>query len=270
MQLINGQPGALLPVGDRGLQYGDGLFETLLLTAGRIPLRERHFRRLADGCARLAIPLPEEQRLYDEVNQVCEGATEGVIKVIITRGSGSRGYRGPAAPDPTRIVSFHDRPAAPGDAPQAGIRVRYCDTRLGLNPALAGIKHLNRLEQVLARNEWDDPAIAEGLMMDTNGHVIEGTFTNVFMVSEERLVTSQLASSGVAGVMRGWILDHAADAGMRVQVCDLTPAMLARADELFVCNSIAGIWPVSQLVEQALAVGPVTRRLQSLVDGALA
>ncbi|CAG7857314.1 partial 4-amino-4-deoxychorismate lyase, partial [biofilm metagenome] len=178
MILINGIEADHLPINDRGLHYGDGLFETIEVSEGHPVFLEQHLQRLTAGCSTLMIPIPDLPTLRDEVYRVCHGFQQAVLKVIITRGSGGRGYRPPDNAAPTRIVSLHSFPDYPINFAEDGINARFCSTRLGLNPALAGIKHLNRLEQVMARAEWNLPGIQEGLMLDLNDHVIEGTMTN--------------------------------------------------------------------------------------------
>jgi 4-amino-4-deoxychorismate lyase len=146
------------------------------------------------------------------------------------------------------------------------VRLFPCTTRLAEQPILAGLKHLNRLEQVLARAEWQDLAFAEGLMRDTSGRVIEGVFSNLFIVDSARLMTPSLERCGVAGVMREEVLERARQVGVSTLVCDLSLEQLHRADEVFVCNSLYGIWPVRQLDASVWSVGPVTRKLQRLVN----
>lgn len=162
---------------DRGLAYGDGLFETLLVHEGRAVWWDAHWRRLRWGAERLRIALPDERVVAAEASDLIEGMTHGVLKCVLTRGSGGRGYAPPAEAEPMLVLSLHAPPAA---TPSQGLEVRWCDTRLALQPALAGIKHLNRLEQVMARMEWNAPSIHEGLMLDTDERVICATAGNVF------------------------------------------------------------------------------------------
>lgn len=245
--LINGTRTSLINVLDRGLQYGDGLFETIAVVDGRPLLWERHLERLSSGCARLGIPAVDTGLLTCEVMQMCRDHTQRVLKIIITRGVGGRGYR-PNQPVqenmPTRILSLHSWPEYPQENASQGIILGLCTTRLGVNPALAGIKHLNRLEQVLARSEWNDPDIAEGLMLDSEGHVIEGTLSNLFIVSGEQLLTSDLSGSGVDGVMRGLVLDMAGALSIPARVTYLDLDDIKNADEIFLCNTLIRIWPV--------------------------
>lgn len=246
---------------DRGLLYGDGLFETLCVRGGRIRLLERHLQRLTRSCERLGITAPATESLRAELVSAAQTQGDGILKLIVTRGAGGRGYR--PAPDmqPSLRLTRHGLPDYPPEWRREGIRVRWCETRLGRNPALAGMKHLNRLEQVMARREWSDPAIVEGLMRDSDGNVVEGTMTNLFCVADGRLQTPRLDACGVAGVMRAWLLDAAAALGLEARETTLSPAELEAADELLLCNSVAGIWPVSELAGRTYPVGPVTQQL---------
>lgn len=268
MILINGESKEQLAISDRGFQYGDGLFETIDLRDGHAVFLDHHLQRLNTGCQRLCIPQPDAHLLSREIDELSRRwlqetkTTRAVLKIIITRGSGGRGYRQPDTIRPTRIISLHPYPDYPHLNAEQGINARFCSTRLGLNPSLAGLKHLNRLEQVLARSEWNDPAIQEGLMLDVNDHVIEGTMTNLFVIKDECLYTATLAQSGVAGIIRGIILLLATDHGLAVKEQQITKNQLLSADELFVCNSIIGIWPIQQIENHHFPVGPITRSLQ--------
>jgi len=162
-------------------------------------------------------------------------------------GRGGRGYRPPVYPQVSRIISLHPWPRYPLQWFSNGIRLRVCSTRLGRNPQLAGIKHLNRLEQVLARQEWDDPNIPEGLMLDEENHVIEGTQSNLFVLKGRRLITPDLSSCGVAGVVRDLVLEVAAELKLTTQVARVTLGELQRAEVLFITNSLLGVCPVAAL-----------------------
>ncbi len=264
MILLNGKPQDVISATDRGLHYGDGLFETLAILNGKAQFWAAHMERLLDGCSRLAIPLPDEKRLQEETRRVAAGWERAVVKIIITRGSGGRGYRPPVSPDPQRLVMRYPWPDYV--LPPEGITLRYCQTPLACNPHFAGIKHLNRLEQVMARNEWSDDSIHEGLMSDLDGHVIEGTTTNLFAIRDGVLLTPDLARCGVAGVMRREVLLLAQKLDIPCEFASLQSSELERMDELFVTNSIIGIWPVARLGQTRFAEGPVTARLMSALN----
>lgn len=261
--LINGIPGDAIAISDRGVQYGDGLFETIAVRDGRCEFWDRHMQRLRAGCERLRIPPPDIEQLAAEARQLIQDGVRCVLKIIVTRGSGGRGYRVPEPAQPTRILLRSDWPDYPHENAEQGVRVRLCAQRLGTNPSLAGLKHLNRLEQVLARLEWDAPSIAEGLLQDHAGRVIEGTFTNVFLVQNGRVVTPLLDVCGVAGVMRDVVVELATAAGIDCTERAVSLDELYAAEELFLTNSLIGIWPIRALEEWQSEPGPVTRALQA-------
>ncbi|MCP1375962.1 aminodeoxychorismate lyase [Dyella lutea] len=254
--LVDGRPGDTVSAQDRGLSYGDGLFETVSVIGGRAPLWSRHMARLAEGGRRLAIPLPDAEVLASEVLAVAAGMAAAVVRITVTRGVGPRGYAPPVASMPTRIVAAF--PAPDLHLASEGVRLRVCDLRLAEQPALAGLKHLNRLEQVLARAEWADPSIHDGLLLDVAGRVTCTTMANVFAVIDGALVTPLLARCGVAGVARAEVLATIRTA----QVRDLVLDELLRADELFLTSSVRGILPVQAVGDKVFAPGPVARAMQ--------
>ncbi len=261
---INGQPAACIALADRGLAYGDGLFETIKVREGRALLLERHLERLQDGCQRLAIPC-DIGMLRAELQAYMQQLGQGVCKLILTRGAGQRGYASPNPCMPQRILQASSTPQWPSTHAVEGIRLFACQLRLAQQPLLAGLKHLNRLEQVLARAEWSDPAYAEGLLLDQQGHIVDGVFSNIFIVHKQQLLTPDLTRCGVAGVMRAELLARAQASGLSVQIMDITLQHLQQADEVFTSNSLYGIWPVRSYAQQSWSVGPVTRKLQQLI-----
>jgi 4-amino-4-deoxychorismate lyase len=266
-----GQPDGALSVLDRGLHYGDGLFETIACEGGRPRLIERHLQRFASGCERLGLVPCDGAALAREVREMAAGTSRAIVKLLLTRGvSLARGY---ALTGSERTLRIALRYAWPGqDAQQVahGVRVRRATLRLGENPALAGIKHCNRLEQVLARREWNDPGIAEALMFSSSGALVSGTMSNVFLVRGSRVLTPCIDRCGVAGVMRGLVLEIAAAAGISVEERRLVDADLAAAEEIFLTNALTGIRPVRELDGMSLVVGAVTRRLQAQLGAQLA
>jgi len=264
--LLNGEPAEHIHILDRGLQYGDGLFETMRVQDGQLPLWPYHWRRLQKGCERLAIPLPEQALLENEMKALVSTEKQAVLKLILTRGKGERGYAAPVPSHPSRILMLSDRPGYSLDFWQSGVRVYSCETRLGLNPALAGIKHLNRLEQVLARNEWQGLAYQEGLLQDIEGHVIEGTTGNIFWLKNSQLYTPDLSRSGVEGVMREIVMKLAKANSISINIGLWPESELLDAEEIFISNSLIGLWPVSYIFNKTFPVGPVTQQLQSLLQ----
>jgi 4-amino-4-deoxychorismate lyase len=263
---INGRAGDTVAATDRGLQYGDGLFETIAVRGGEPRLWSRHLERLAAGCRRLDIDCPPGDLLWNECRQEIGNRDRGVVKVLISGGSGVRGYRRPATADPTRVIGCYPLPSYPPQWWRGGVRLRICRTRLGLNPALAGMKHLNRLEQVLARSEWGDPGIAEGLMRDVAGRIVSGTMSNLFLVRGGKLLTPGLARCGIAGVMRGLVIDVAEASGIEVAEGDVRLRELETADGLFLTNSLIGIWPVARIDDWGFDVQAVPQSLRVGVE----
>jgi len=269
---VNATETNLVPAEDRGLAFGDGLFETMRLHGARVPLLERHLQRLQHGALRLRIALDIDE-LRAEISRFLSssGTDEGILKLIVTRGDGGRGYRVDAVNESRRILMQRPLARHPAQWWSEGVSIRHCDTRLGSNPALAGMKHLNRLEQVLARLEWDDAQIAEGLMCDQKGRIVEGVSTNLFLVSGGRLLTPVIDNCGVAGVMRGFILDVVApELALHTEQVHCERALLGAAQEVFLCNAVIGVWPVRQLGTKRWPLGPVTRRVQAHVAQFLA
>jgi 4-amino-4-deoxychorismate lyase len=260
---IDGQPGTAVNLQNRGLAYGDGLFETIAVRGGRPSLLSRHLDRLARGCQRLAIQA-DLALVEDELLRFAQQLGEGVAKLVLTRGDSQRGYAPVSGVQARRLLQGSPLPTYPAENAEVGVRLFPCQTRLAQQPLLAGLKHLNRLEQVLARAEWQDSAYAEGLMRDTQGHLIEGVYSNLFLVRDGALLTADLSRCGVAGVMREALLAQAPSLGVAVQVRDLSFDDLQQSEEVFVCNSVYGIWPVREFNVLNWSVGPLTRKLQAV------
>lgn len=262
MVLINGVENAAMSPLDRGLAYGDGIFRTLPARKGAPQHWPRHYAKLAFDCAAIGLRCPDADVLSAELARVCDVEADCTIKVMVTRGVSSRGYRYDQDLEPTRIVMSTPLPDYPQRYTEAGVRVHRCRTRFAQQPALAGIKHLNRLENVLARAEWSDPDIAEGLVSDTDGNVIGGTMTNMFIVRDGVLVTSSLERCGVAGVTRDRVMQAASNHAVPCEIARVTWHDVMHADEVILVNSIAGAWPVRELEDRARSVGPLARAVQ--------
>jgi 4-amino-4-deoxychorismate lyase len=244
--LVNGERSCGVDPLDRGLHYGDGVFRTLKVESGRALWWEDHFSKLAKDCAALALPCPEREALEEEIRQLTADSSVGGVKIVVTRGPGRRGYGIPANAESTRIVMAFP----PSERESLDVNVRWCELKLAAQPRLAGIKHLNRLENVIARSEWDAPDIAEGLLMDEAGHVICGTMTNLFIVEQDRLVTPDLSQCGIAGVTRSRIMRAADRLGQPVKVGLISPERLLASGGVFLCNSLIHVWRVAKLEEK--------------------
>ena len=271
----DGERVASIPIDDRAFQYGDGLFETVAIRAGQPRLWDLHLERLAKGCERLCIQLPDLGNLRADLMSALEdrreSSTNCVAKIIVSSGPGQRGYgRLPPTPGVAVVGVFPARPAA-GDAYQGGVATMLCETRLAMSSVTAGLKTLNRLEQVLGRSEVLANGAFEGLMQDADGRLICGTMSNVFIVSSKSVITPSLSHCGVEGVMRRFALATFADNGIRVDVRDISVDEFLASDEVFLTNSQFGALPVKCCGRSQWQPGPVSREcLSILADNGIA
>jgi 4-amino-4-deoxychorismate lyase len=249
MFLLNGQSAGSIALQDRGLHYGDGLFETIAVINEQPLCIDKHLQRLLNGCEKLKFDFDDVAILESEINSICKNINRAILKITVTAGVGGRGYnRSSSELKPTRLLAIHPWPEYPDNYSSQGIQVHMCSSRLGHNPELAGIKHLNRLEQVLARNEWDNANTMEGLMLDIDDNVIEGTMSNLFIIlPDKKLITPDLYLCGIEGIVRQYILDRCAELNYASDVKKLSLEDVYAASEMFFCNSVAGIMPVRQL-----------------------
>jgi 4-amino-4-deoxychorismate lyase len=263
--LVNGAPQAVVSVHDRGLQYGDGLFETLRCEQGRVRWFDRHLARLGAGCARLGIPAPDGELLRLEAESLLEGYPRALVKLVLTRGvATARGYRPAGDEQATRILTVHPWPASNGQE----FRLGLSPVPLACNPLLAGLKHLNRLEQVLAQRAAAAAGVDEVLMCSPGGPVISGSMSNLFVVQGGALVTPPLVEAGVAGIMRSLVLDLAPQLGISVSIQPLSRRDLAAATALFVTNVRLGVQAVHWYEGRRLHADDRGLRLQELIDRA--
>lgn len=253
---------AALDPSHRGIAYGDGVFETMRIHDARVHWWDRHAARLQRGTARLGIAMPDAAFVAQEVADMAREAGQGVLKLVCSRGAGGRGY----APDSIAPVAWQlTVHPLPQRAPPDGLALRWCDTRLARQPLLAGLKHCNRLEQVLARAEWNaadtqDRVADEGLMRDTQGDVVCATSANLFVLRHGQWETPGLEHCGVAGVCRGVLLE-----ALQARDTALSPHEVERADAVFLCNAVRGILPVARLAGRAWAPHPAVARAQALL-----
>lgn len=256
--LVNGMATDVVSALDRGLAYGDGLFESIRFVGSVAPLWSRHMHRLGADCVRLFLPAPDPAVLWNEALTVVQGMHQSVVRIALTRGVGARGYALPADPRPTRVVAASAPPDVSARAYAEGIHMRVCDLRVADQPTLAGMKTLNRLEQVLARAEWDDPDIAEGVLRAGDGRVISATMANVFAVIDGQLRTPALDRCGIAGVGRAEVL------AVKVQahISKLSLDDLFAASEIFLSSSVRGIVPVRSIAARRYVPSAMTRDLQ--------
>lgn len=269
---VNGVLGGSISPWDRGFAYGDGLFETCRIYKGRVPLWSLHRQRLLGDSQKLAISCDSRQ-LDDYVQQALVEAqelTHGVLKIVLTRGVGGRGYQTVADMTSSYCVYLLAGNQLQTSSYVEGGRARICHHRLPTNPRLAGIKHLNRLDQIIARAEWQQE-FDDGLLLDQQGNLLEGISSNLFVVVNNKLLTPALINAGVAGVMRQLVIEELAPAlGLTVEIKPVSLNDLKDASELLLTNSLAGIWPVVALAAEdkswQFGKGPVCVALQNLLE----
>ena len=265
-------------INDRGLAYGHGLFETILLSNGNLPLLSKHIERICRDAPKVGISVESEhirnclEQFIDHLS--VKSVYSGVVKIVLTAGTGGRGYATPEKIKPSVICTFSDLPRDLFQQRQRGIAVRCCHYKLPINPALAGIKHLNRLDQIIARAEWRNPDYSEGLIFSTEDILVEAISANVFLkqMSGDWL-TPDISVAGVSGVMRSLLLEEVfSDCGIEVKVSNITKEQLSACEELFVCNSIRGIVPVTAIYSsnedliKSLPIGKDTQMLQTILN----
>jgi len=258
--LINGIASDYLNINDRSIHYGDGLFETILCSNNKLYYWSQHYQRLQASAEKLKIACPQEQLLLDDITKLIDNNKAGskpgfiseaayAIKVIVSRGAGERGYKFSKNTTASRFVflsgleadysSFLSKRLLSGE-------LFICKQQVSINENLAGLKHLNRLENVMARNESKAGHI-DGLMLNANQHVIEGSMSNLFAIKDKQLLTPDLSLSGVNGITRGIIIELASKSNIKTSVINLTIDHLSCMDELFISNSLIGMKSVTKL-----------------------
>ncbi len=260
---VNGEEGGRLLPADRGLAYGDGLFETLRIENQRAVFADAHFSRLFGSAVALGIALQPAGLLTDFSRFLRTCPARCVAKIVVTRGSSGRGYLPDPQALPTVIFSAHALPSYPESFSSDGVVADISGLRLGLQPMLAGHKHLNRLEQVMLRREQAMLGVDEMLVCDLDGHVVEGVSSNLFLVKNGELGTPLIEQAGIRGVMRAQVMAQAARLGIPVTESRYATDDFLSADEVFFCNSVNGIWPLRRLPGRQWQPGPVSRQLQS-------
>ncbi|MES2500531.1 MAG: aminodeoxychorismate lyase [Pseudomonadota bacterium] len=253
--IINGSFDFAISPLDRGFAYGDGVFRTMLVRNGLPECWPQHYQKLVADCAAIKIVCPSAELLMSDLQQlfslqeVAQNSV-AVVKIIITRGEGERGYAPPAITSPLRALIKADPPVYPDSYFSEGVDLHICKTPLAAQPLLAGVKHLNRLENVLARMEWNDPSLTDGIMLDSENHVIECTSANIFMRHGGMLITPNIDKCGVAGITRQRIIDLAHLVGLTVKIETFDLAKLFLADEVFITNSLYGVFQVKNLQQK--------------------
>lgn len=251
--------------GTRALHYGDGVFRTALVIEGRVVDRELQLAKLAADADALDLEMPGRLELDADLDAMIGGGFSGVLRMVLSRRDAGRGYA-PGTRACDRLVQRKPLPDHPRQRWTAGIVAGWSKLLLGIQPRLAGIKHLNRLEQVLASRDW--PADQhEVVMCDAEGRVSCGSRTNLFFVIDNLLVTPDLSFAGVAGMMRDKLVGLARARGIGCEVGLISPDEVRHASEAFASNSLIGIWPIRRIGSLDLpAPGPVTQALMQHLD----
>ncbi|MGK0375061.1 MAG: 4-amino-4-deoxychorismate lyase [Arenicella sp.] len=261
--LVNGKKNAQTSALDRGLLYGQSVFETIAISNGKPCLLELHIKRLTHACDVLGIPL-DSDLLRHEIQTITEDQHKAVLRVTLTMGVGGRGYLNPQTPQSTRILTLHDYPNHPISNWQQGITLGVAKIRLAHQPALAGLKHGNRLEQVIARSQWQQ-GWHEALLLDQLGNVVEATQANVFVVKHGELITPPLDLAGVAGVAREYVIGLAHKLGLNVKIMSLSSDNIEAADDVFLTNSVIGLWPVKKFNSRVYTRHEISHKLLTLM-----
>ena len=249
----------ILDIQERGLHYGDGLFETLLMLDGEMPLWSQHYDRLLRGCQKLDLQLPDEKWLLQKIDSETGPQDSAVIKIIVTRGTGGRGLA--LTENQVSIFVLSYPYTAVGTSLQE-LDVAICQTRLPINQNLAGIKHLNRLDYVLAAIELKRIGnMNEAILCDTEGYIVEGIISNLFFCLGGQIYTPSLEFAGVEGIMRQQIISYFEDQGVIVQIGRYFPEMLLKADECFLCNSVQGVRPIRSINGEKFSIGTISQSL---------
>ena len=258
-----------VPVDDRALQYSDGVFETIAVRDGSPRFWELHVSRLTRACEAVGLAMPAPNILLRDLENALARTSVNTgfctAKIVVSCGGHERGYRRPPGVlCQVRIGIFPDAPLT-GAWYTGGVKVRLCSTLAACQPQLAGVKSLNRLEQVLARAEWSDPGVFEGLMCDDDGNLVCGTRTNFYVVRENRIETPKLDRCGVAGIMRRRIMDLLGANDVHVAELAIGTEEFASFDEVFLSNSQIGVVPVRQCGKHRWTVGEATRTVMAML-----
>ncbi len=266
MVLVDGAPAAVIPADDRGFAYGDGVFRTLAMRAGMPELWPQQWAKLVADCRALALTPAAEADVRQDISTIAAAMPDCALRITFSRGSGGRGYEMPLNAQTRRVVSGSALPQYPAAFFDQGIRAHVCTLRLAQQPRLAGLKHLNRLENVLARAEWHDPAIAEGLLFDIDGNIIGGTRCNLFIAESGRLATPDLSRCGVAGVTRDLVIASARGRGISCEIETISRERLDAADEVILVNSLIGAWAVAALEQRTWSDFSMTALVRKWLD----
>ncbi len=272
--LVNGNFDQAISPFDRGFSYGDGIFRTLKIVNGLPQHWPQHYQKLVADCAVIGIVCPSADLLMSDFLQLFaidatlnEAATDkvAVAKIIITRGESKRGYAPPAITTPMRVILKSAMRQYADVNYTEGVRLHVCETKLAAQPKLAGIKHLNRLENVMARMEWQDETHFDGLMLDQQDNVVECTMSNIFARFNDTLVTPDLSQCGVAGITRQAIIGLSDSLNLKIEITQLSLQRLIEADEVIICNSLYGAFQVRNILNTSWSPQTLAKKIRNLL-----
>ncbi|MBC3767844.1 aminodeoxychorismate lyase [Neptunicella marina] len=259
MLLVDSNPESQIPTTDRAMQYGDGCFTTILVEQGKPQLFSAHLQRLQNACSRLDITIANWTDIEAACLQKAAAITDGVLKVLISRGSGGRGYLPPQQPLPRVLFSTHELPAHYTSWQTSGIRLGLAKHRLAVSASLGGLKHLNRLEQVLIKTDWPDDKPDDVLVCDHDGFMIESSASNIFWLKNGIWFTPELNNCGVEGVMRNHVAQCFEQFNIPLNIVKTKVCELESANAVFICNSLMKIVPVTQFNQHHYDISSVTQ-----------
>lgn len=268
--LINGDFGQAISALDRGFSYGDGVFRTMRVHNGLPVSWPFHYQKLVADCAAIGIVCPSAELLMSDFQKLFETElfqenSNDVAKIIITRGEGERGYAPPVITVPTRVLIKSNMPQYAAANYEQGVQLHVCKIRLSAQPKLAGIKHLNRLENVMARMEWRDETVFDGLLLDGRDNIIECTMSNIFIRIGNSLMTPDLSQCGVAGITRQRILGLGKLLGLNVTTENISMSQLLGADEVVICNSLYGAFQVTHIEDKIWPKQDLAEKIRKIV-----
>lgn len=272
VSLINGKFLKTVSVLDRGLSYGDGLFETMSwrhlreLDSFGVEFWNRHLKRLSASSLKMKIKMPSKEILNNYKDKIIKksinlGFNEGVLKIIITRGVGGRGYKYEKDIEPTIIFLSFPKVRIDESFFKKGVNLKFCKSPIFVNHQLSGIKHLNRIDSVMARSEWQNKEFFDGVLLDDSKNIIDGTMTNIFFSKNNILYTPDLKKSGINGIMRQVVIEKSKIFFNSVHEIQINKKNLKLYDEMFITNSIIKILPVKKLEKKEFSISQSTRNL---------
>jgi len=240
---------------DRAFNYGDGVFTTLLINEHKVELLPYHISRLEHDAAAIKLNIDIyalEAAIAEQVKAIESASSENaspkyVLKVHVSGGQAGRGYA--RSEDSEALIRFsqHPYPVHYDSLANEGVAVICAQTRLAIQPLLAGVKHMNRLEQVLVKHEVDDAGANDAIVCDTQDNIIEASAGNVFFYLNEQWYTPSLKGSGVNGVVRQCLIDSLLDDNCALNVGEYDPSYLRNASAVVITNALMGVMPVRQI-----------------------